>query len=865
MLKEGNKMKRLLSVVLALAMLMMLVPTVVFAEGASSPVNIGNICAEQLSDLEALAASYPSAVQVNTNDDIITIKLLSDITGRIELDIPNADFIFDANGKTFSGENQNEAICLENAADCTVTLTGNGTFSTGRNNTFFVGDNNDLFIESATISGRIRHGGISTVKTVLAAGKACYSVLKNSGLTAIYTEPQNLVVEGSDTVIITQLDVTPALYTVTFDANGHGTAPDALNNVIEGGKIAAPAAPTENGYTFGGWYKEAECQNAWDFDNDTVTEDTTLFAKWTEGIAYKEYVIERYDIAHVQKVLGSGAFVTEKDGKILIILREDLNGRLVFSSLRGGTFEGSFVLNLNGYTIDPGMLNEAIDLYVYFEGDLTITGSGTLKYGKNNTTNTWGQKIYCAVAEGYDYYTLTVNGNDKFDAQNTETKALNSVDYDVVITQYGSGGVNFEDIYDYVEFDSNGGSDIGGITVEAGSKIAAPEAPTKDGYTFCGWYKEETCENEWNFESDTVTESTTLFAKWTEPLQGYTVTFNENGGSVTPANATTEANGRLAALPTPTRSGRYTFKGWYTASSGGTQVTTDTVFDADTTVYAQWAYTGGLGGSVDVSKYTVKFETNGGTAVENKSVTINARLNKPTAPAKDGFAFGGWYTDKELTTAYDFNTKVTSSFTLYAKWIETEKEPQVVEPQTTISFKDIKTDDWFCESVKYVVENKLMNGVAEDKFAPSDNLTRAMLVTILYRNEGEPAANKSIPFADVDMGAYYGNAVSWAKLNGIINGVSETEFAPNSNITREQIAVIMHRYAQYKGMNAQTSEENLHFTDSDEIFEYAVSAMNWAVGKGLIKGRTDTTLNPKDNATRAETAAIIYRFLKADK
>ena len=279
-------------------------------------------------------------------------------------------------------------------------------------------------------------------------------------------------------------------------------------------------------------------------------------------------------------------------------------------------------------------------------------------------------------------------------------------------------------------------------------------------------------------------------------------------------------------------------------------------------------------GGGGVSRYTVKFETNGGSKVANKTVNRNAVLEAPEAPTKDGFKFDGWFTDKELTTAYDFTAKVTKGFTLYAKWTEIEKEPDVDkpedkdDPETTEwknPFNDVKADDWFYANVQYVVENKLMNGVAVDEFAPNDTLTRAMLVTVLYRNAGEPAVNKSIPFADVDMGAYYASAVIWAKQNGIVNGVTETEFAPDANITREQIAAIMFRYAQYNGMDAVTLEENLHFTDASKISEYAVSAMNWAVGTGLMKGKSTTTINPKDNATRAEIAAILQRFIEANK
>ena len=142
-----------------------------------------------------------------------------------------------------------------------------------------------------------------------------------------------------------------------------------------------------------------------------------------------------------------------------------------------------------------------------------------------------------------------------------------------------------------------------------------------------------------------------------------------------------------------------------------------------------------------------------------------------------------------------------------------------------------------------------------------------MLVTVLYRNEGEPEINNSVSFSDVDMEAYYANAVSWAKHSGIVNGVSQTEFAPNDNVTREQIAAIMHRYSKYKGYDVSVGEDTniLSCDDYDTISEYAIASMQYAVGSGLMKGKTALTLNPKDNATRAEIAAIVHRFIESNK
>ena len=265
-----------------------------------------------------------------------------------------------------------------------------------------------------------------------------------------------------------------------------------------------------------------------------------------------------------------------------------------------------------------------------------------------------------------------------------------------------------------------------------------------------------------------------------------------------------------------------------------------------------------FGGGIVVISYTVKFDSNGGSNVKDKIVKRNSVVKAPEFPTKEGYTFAGWYTDKELTTAYNFDTPVTKGFTLYAKWTEGEEDPF----GTAFSFRDVAENDWFYNAVKYAYDNNLVNGISDTEFAPDLALTRAMLATIIHRMEGEPATNKSIPFVDVDMNAYYANAISWAQQNEIVKGISETEFAPNLNITREQIAAIIYRYVQYKGYDVSVGENTnlLSYTDANEISEYAIPAMQYAVGSGLMKGRTTSSLNPKDNATRAELVQILYNF-----
>ena len=137
-----------------------------------------------------------------------------------------------------------------------------------------------------------------------------------------------------------------------------------------------------------------------------------------------------------------------------------------------------------------------------------------------------------------------------------------------------------------------------------------------------------------------------------------------------------------------------------------------------------------------------------------------------------------------------------------------------------------------------------------------------MLVTVLYRMDGSPVVNGNTPFADVKTGAYYEKAVAWASAEGIVNGVNSTTFAPDSSITREQIASIMYRYAKYKGYDVSVGENTniLSYDDFDKIASYAIPAIQYVVGSGIINGKTPSTVNPKDNATRAELAAILKRF-----
>lgn len=260
---------------------------------------------------------------------------------------------------------------------------------------------------------------------------------------------------------------------------------------------------------------------------------------------------------------------------------------------------------------------------------------------------------------------------------------------------------------------------------------------------------------------------------------------------------------------------------------------------------------GSSGGSASTT-YTLTFETNGGNAIakvtKNKGTTIDLAQY---APAKSGATFEGWYADKGLTKKIT-SVKLDANTTVYAKWTEA--------PVSGLPFGDVKTADWFYNDVKYVYEKGMMAGTAADVFAPNATTTRAMIVTILYRLEGSPAVTGTSAFVDVPAGQWYTDAVNWAAANQIVKGTSATTFAPNDSITREQMAAILYRYAQYKGYDVTKKADLSGYSDNSQVSAYAKDALAWANAAKLINGVTNTTLAPQGNATRAQVSAILHRF-----
>lgn len=276
---------------------------------------------------------------------------------------------------------------------------------------------------------------------------------------------------------------------------------------------------------------------------------------------------------------------------------------------------------------------------------------------------------------------------------------------------------------------------------------------------------------------------------------------------------------------------------------------------------------GGSSGGSSSGKTTYKVTTsavnNGGvnaspsSAEKGATITITLspdkgyKLDKLTVTDGSGKTVS---TVKKSDTVYTF-TMPASAVNVGVSYVKATETPSETK------FNDVSANDWFASAVDYVTGKGMMNGTADNTFSPKANTTRGMVVTVLYRLENQPSTSAA-SFTDVASGAYYANAVAWANANGIVSGYGSGKFGPNDKVTREQLAAILYRYAQYKKYDVSVGEDTniLSYNDAQSISSYAIPAIQWACGAGVVTGKSGSKLDPKGNATRAEVAAMLMRF-----
>lgn len=301
----------------------------------------------------------------------------------------------------------------------------------------------------------------------------------------------------------------------------------------------------------------------------------------------------------------------------------------------------------------------------------------------------------------------------------------------------------------------------------------------------------------------------------------------------------------------------------------GANTTVKVTGDASPYIY-EFTYTkpsSGSSGGSSSGKTTYKVTTsavnNGGVnaspsnAEKGATITITLspdkgyKLDKLTVTDGSGKTVS---TVKKSDTVYTF-TMPASAVKVGVSYVKATETPSKTK------FNDVSANDWFASAVDYVTGKGMMNGTADNTFSPKANTTRGMVVTVLYRLENQPSTSAA-SFTDVASGAYYANAVAWANANGIVSGYGSGKFGPNDKVIREQLAAILYRYAQYKKYDVSVGEDTniLSYDDAQSISSYAIPAIQWACGAGVVTGKSGSKLDPKGNATRAEVAAMLMRF-----
>ena len=417
-------------------------------------------------------------------------------------------------------------------------------------------------------------------------------------------------------------------YNVTFNSNsGSAVASQAIDYNL---KASAPAEPTRAGHTFAGWFTDSELTNPYDFDTP-VTGDVQLFAKWD---------INSYTVTFNSK--GGSTVATQS-----IVY----NTKAVVPTAptkTGYTFGGWYTTS--------GLATE-------YDFNTPITGNKTLyaKWNINSYTVTFVSNGGSEVASQTKNYntkaskpTNPTRTGYTFDAWYTDTGLTAAYDFNTRITGnitlYAKWNINSY----AVSFNSNGGTSVSSQTVVYNTKASVPTAPTKTGYTFGGWYTTSGLATEYDFNTP-ITGNKTLYAKWN--INSYTVTFNSNGGTAV-ATKTVNYNSTVTRPSNPTKTG-YTFGGWYTTSELATKYDFNTPITGNITLYAKWT----------IKSYTISFVTNCGTTIASQTVTYGSKVSRPNVTlSKPNHTFVNWYTSTTYKTVYDFNSAVTSSFTLYAGW-----------------------------------------------------------------------------------------------------------------------------------------------------------------------------------------------------
>ena len=686
--------------------------------------------------------------------------------------------------------------------------------------------NSDIYTGTGTVSG-------VTGKTVaeLASGEVTH-LLQGAQQEQIWG--QTIRGERTDLVPVLSNDNTKKVLKISFIVNSNEFATRYTNF---NGTVSIPEKPTDETYEFVKWSQENSVDGDEFNESTAVTSDMTVYAICSEmfGTTDNEKIINA--------VYGEG-------------VKQDLSEYMAYSA--GTEAAGKFSYEIIDGNKDTATAN-GNTVAAVIDNDMLIIPDDT-----NADTYTLDIKVsekqpefsLMSIDWGIDpvEFTVTVTINKKtLTMSNFTFTPPSDLIYDgsektAAVTV--NDGIEGTEAITVKYYDING-TQLDSAPVDVGTYTVCIDVAGNNNYADVTDMTDST----WIFE---VEQAIPVLAEDTK----VTAQRVRRGNSL----STSEITGTVNGLEGQPIDGTWTWKTDREMDEAGTFeetavfTPTDTNYAPFETVVSVTVYRPSSGGGL-VTRYTVTFDTQGGSKVSSKTVNWNAIVSEPAAPTRDGYIFEGWFTDEDCTTEYDFDTKVTKNITLYAKW--TEEPTETTEPADWENpYEDVNKNDWFYDNVRYAEENGLFSGITSTTFEPNTAITRGMLVTVLWRAEEKPVVNYLMTFADVDEGEYYSEAVRWAASEQIVKGYSEEEFAPNKLITREEMAAIINRYADYKGIETVQTGDLTQFSDRAQISDWATENVSWAVGNGILSGKGEGILDPNGNTTRAETAAILQRILE---
>ena len=763
------------------------------------------------------AADLTSALGDSTKD---TVKLTADIIIDTTLTV-NRAVTLDLNGFVLQMTEKDSVIKVEQGGELTI-----ADSDTDKAHKF--AQNPDglwVLIDSGGTSSKTVSGGIIT------DGKA----QKGGG---VYVAPGGKLNMTGGSIVGCQAKFGGGVYTNTSRKNGNGVF-TLRNGAILSCMVNTSEHPRSRG---GGVYNEG----SFIMENGTIKGCTAIKERLTGGVYnLKEFTMsggtigeegKTDDESHVYNVADkTAAFTISGTAKIYTNVANDsrlnADGGEIFGEVTNAVknWSSAVIAGTEGAAgsteFKEKVTNNCVIEKGKFTGEVVNGGSGTIRGGAfmGSVTNNLG----------------AILGGDFSQAKSLSGKLV------ITFDPNNGGNSNRQEVYWKKE----------------GAPLIAPiPKPTKEEHTFEGWYYDNNGENtEWNFETDRAKYTMRLTAQW--KANTYTVTVENDGNGTASADPASAKMGDEVTLTAMPKSG-YHFKRWEVVPDKVEIENNKFTMPADDVtvkaIFERNASSGGSGGGGGgTTYYTLTFETNGGGSMQAIRAARGKTLDLSAyTPMRDGYDFGGWYADKDLTQRIT-EIKLSGSKTVYADW--KKREPDAVKNP----FADVNAGDWFYRDVLFSYEKGLMSGMDAAAFAPYANTTRAQIAVIFYRMEGSPAVEGENSFTDVvrDSGtAWFYDAVTWAQKNGIMGGYGNSSFAPNDPITREQLAAIFYRYAQYKGYDTtQGGMAIREFDDYESISDYAMGAMAWAVNTGLVKGDSNL-LYPKGTATRAEIAALFHRF-----